>query len=744
MVSPFPWLRRAPLLCALALPLSFGAIGCHGAERDPNAPTGEAQIAVTEVSEDDFGPALHRILRDGSRSPDRLSLLVGVVRRQLAHSARRFGKGRDARATDGVIGALHLVRTGEARAEMVDATGEKALGGAIERISTRGEEGRAQVLLRMRSAALPQGSKEKAIVDEHLASLEGWMKETHAGPNAIRRAGSDERTAVSKALIDSSEASIVAAVSAVNGWIAQGIEFNLEFRRTRQRPDRDDYIEATKALQFGGVTMATLFLRNGDAKGALDALDQTGARRVIVPELYAAIKKAASSDGQRDWLVLAAEFAHQEQPSEERELDMDPEMLASGVWGTALEAYRRDPTNLDAAMLLSRSLIRFGMPEATPLVLADAAQKQPDQATLSAVMEVVGTAISMAADLDDAEAARRSFKASAPILALADKLGRSAHVEPSPARVRFMMAAIEVRAGNLAEARPLLERAVSDDPSASGFTTLAQVERQSGSHDAALKAVGRALAAPDASASPVDVAEAHLVAFEVHREKNSAAAAKTELDAALASALAARQKKGGDAASHVRAERVLGRVLEAYGEAAGANRAYDRALAAAESDRPQLGAAMLDVIGRALVRKDVKAARAALKRGIEGDVSEDDLVYGGVWVGLLERELKTPPDGITDRALRGGRSGWSAKLTAWAHGKLSDADLSTAAQSPSQKVEAAFYTAMARRVAGDPTADQKLRAVASSPVLDLLEVQIARDLTAPRLQASLPGNVKVP
>jgi hypothetical protein len=154
---------------------------------------------------------------------------------------------------------------------------------------------------------------------------------------------------------------------------------------------------------------------------------------------------------------------------------------------------------------------------------------------------------------------------------------------------------------------------------------------------------------------------------------------------------------------------------------------------------------MLDAVGRALVRHDLASARAALKRGIDGDVSDEDLVYGGLWVSLLERETKAPSDGTVERALRaGGKSAWTNKLTAWASGRLSDADLSTAAHSASQRVEAAFYTAMARKAAGDPSAEQRLRQVAGAPVMDLIEVQLARDLTAPRVRADLPGNVQLP
>jgi tetratricopeptide (TPR) repeat protein len=306
------------------------------------------------------------------------------------------------------------------------------------------------------------------------------------------------------------------------------------------------------------------------------------------------------------------------------------------------------------------------------------------------------------------------------------------------------MAGIEVRAGNLAGARPLLQAAVAEEPSASGFTTLALVERQAGDPAAALAQVERALSAPDARVALLDVADAHLLSFELLRDAGKGDRAKSSLDAALTAALGARQARSNPA-ERARSERLLGRVLEGYGDGKGATRAFERALAAAAADRPTLGATMLDAVGRALVRRDLVAARAALKRGIEGDVSDDDLVYGGLWVSLLERETKAPSDGTVERALKPGLRGtWTAKLSAWASGKLTDADLGAAAQSASQRVEVAFYTAMARRVAGDPTAEQTLRQVAGSPVIDLLEVQLARDLTAPRVRADLPGGVQLP
>ncbi|NUQ76959.1 MAG: hypothetical protein HUU21_25780, partial [Polyangiaceae bacterium] len=163
-------------------------------------------------------------------------------------------------------------------------------------------------------------------------------------------------------------------------------------------------------------------------------------------------------------------------------------------------------------------------------------------------------------------------------------------------------------------------------------------------------------------------------------------------------------------------------------------------------ERPLLGATVLDAVGSAFVRRDVTAARAALKHGLEGELGEDELVYAGLWLMFLERDLKVPTDGTAERALRAAsdRGSWVGKLAAWAAGKLSDAELATAAQSTPQRVEAAFYMAVAKKVAGDPGAEAKLREVAKSPVIDLLEVHIAREMLAPRWRAEPPGGVKLP
>lgn len=741
-----PPLRR---IAALALALSAAACGSTGGAPPPKPPSvAEGPVVPVEIRDEDFSATLFSLIRDGSRTPQRSGMLIGAVRRQLAHAAARFAAGSPERGMRSVLGAMYLMRTGEGHAEMVDTAGQQALAEAVAYVSPRGDEGRAAALLEMRAAGLPPGSPQRVELEERIAAIERWMKDTRTG-GPMARLGAEQRAQVSRALVDPRAGSLDRAGEAVAAWIDQAIMFNLQFRQSGERPERDEAIEAEQALESGGAMLAALYLRFGDARGAVERIERSGARRVIPPGLFDRLRAAATTgDDAAPWQALAGAFGRYAGGGEEGEgahpdeSGLGRDLLEGAVWGAALEAFRRDPTNLDMAALLSQSLVRLGMSEAAPLVLAQALGDKPNLQALAGAMGIVLEAMSADAEADDLAAARRTYAAAAPILALADRATQKGG--PLASRARFLMASVELRAGNLPAALPLLRAAAAAEPSVNALSLLALAERQSGDAAAALATLRRALAAPDAAISLEDVAEAHLAMFDLHREANASAEAKRSLDAALLAALAARQRARG-AGEMARAERVLGRVLDGYGDARGAARAHERALALAAQERPLLGATMLDAVGRAMVRGDLGAARAALRQGLEENAEVDDLVYGGLWVLLLERQQRATTDGTAEQALSGAKAGsWTGRLAAWATGKLSDADLGAQAQSAAQRVEAQFYTSMAKRVAGDPGAADGLRAVSRSPVIDLLEVHLARELLAPRLKADLPRDVKLP
>jgi hypothetical protein len=196
----------------------------------------------------------------------------------------------------------------------------------------------------------------------------------------------------------------------------------------------------------------------------------------------------------------------------------------------------------------------------------------------------------------------------------------------------------------------------------------------------------------------------------------------------------------------VRAERTLARVLDGYGERKSAARAIERALTIAGRSRQMLGETMLSAVGRALVYKNVTAARVALQTGIKENVDEVDMVYGALWLMFLEQELGEEPDGKVDRVLLDAvdGEGWTAKLARWARGMMDDATLRDAADSYAHRVEAEFYISMRTRSAGKNDARAELEKVSTNPLIDLMEVQLARDILAPESRAKMPTKYTLP
>jgi tetratricopeptide (TPR) repeat protein len=385
------------------------------------------------------------------------------------------------------------------------------------------------------------------------------------------------------------------------------------------------------------------------------------------------------------------------------------------------------------------------MPEVAPLVLTDALGPKPTVVSMSAVMSTVADALSQQYANADTATARRIFAASEGLLKLADDSEYRARLKPSASQLRQLMASVELRSGEVDAARPLLEQALSAEPTVWGYTMLATLERQVGNVDRALAHATKAAELPAAKVLQLDAADAKLLAFEILRDRGEVPRAEAALEDALGMVLRMRKRRITPEAE-VRAERLLARVFDGYGEQQRATRALQRALEIADSNRQILGPTVLGAVGRALVQKDIASARAALQLGIKAGVDGDDLVYGALWLMLLETELGETPDGKVDRILLDAITGesWTSTLARWARRMTSDEELRSEANTYSEQIEAEFYISMRARAAGAQSGEQKLESVAKNPLIDLMEVQIARDLLAPKTHAKLPGKYELP
>src|SRR5439155_279355 len=200
-----------------------------------------------------------------------------------------------------------------------------------------------------------------------------------------------------------------------------------------------------RALRSGAETIAALHLRSGDALGALADLDRTSAQKVRPNSLYERLDRAANGGDAAAWRDLLEWLWNPDRKDtpmpgagdSDPEFAIDPSLLRAALFGTAIETYRLDPTAPDVAGALARLLVQLGLPEAAPLVLADAAVARPNAPLLSRSLALVLETIRNEDASDDIATARRVYAAAEPLLSLAARAEWRGKIEPSAARLRL-------------------------------------------------------------------------------------------------------------------------------------------------------------------------------------------------------------------------------------------------------------------------------------------------------------------
>jgi hypothetical protein len=718
-----------------------GGAGSMGGAKDPRAQGGPVTPAA--VDERSYGSATYKLLLSGESSNERASLLIGVTRHQLRRAEQRFEAGNPSAGLSAVSGAFLLGRTGELRPEMLEK-GERALDAAATEVARVGNDGRALALYSMLLPRLPQGAL-RSDVQGHLSAIDKFRQDTR-GSGAVTAASATARAAISRAILDTGSEAMEQAKKATVAWLRQALATNIGEAPIRSSQERDEAFEAYRALRAGGYTVAALFLRQRDPRGALSLLDAAGLERLLAPELRDRLERAGDEQDPDAWADLYHFF---ESARGSADGMLDPELVDAAAFGAAEGLFRAEPSSLRGVLPLAQELGAHGMAEVAPLVISPALSEHPAPDALSAALGFVMRAVMEEEGVGGLAAARATFDNAAPILELAAAPGLRGKVRPTPARLRFSMAATEIRHGELDRARPLLLKSLQDEPASDAYLLLVAIDRQRGKLNDALGWADKAVESARTSADVLTESEAQITRFELFRERRDATEAGRALEAALTRALAA-QKQSRAGATQARAERLLARVLEYYGDQRAVRRATERAFEAAGSDPRLLSASVMDAARRGLTLSDLTVARSAVERAMSAGMSGEDVVYPALWLQLLERKLHVPTSGAVEDAYStiGDGAGWPSRLRAWATGRLNDAELLAAAKDRSQRTEAVFYAALARHAQGS-TEDAKvgLEQVVKSEAIDLVEVSIARDLLAAydkRKDFKLPPNVVVP
>jgi hypothetical protein len=573
----------------------------------------------------------------------------------------------------------------------------------------------------------------------------GAFRSSTRSQGTMQAKGADQRAAVQRSLVDARAKALDEARDRTLDWMQAALKS--ADGPIRSSFERDEAVEAYRAIRTGGAIIASLYLRHGDPRGALAALEHGDLARVVPPGLRDRLEAAADDDDPEAWADLFR-LVDSAAESDRPETTLDPDLARAAAWGAALGLYRSQPRSLGGTMPLSVMLVELGMAEAAPKLLVESLDEGSSAEQLSWSLALVLRAVVSEDEVGDLDASRRVFSYASPLLELARARSFRGKVRPSAARLEYVMGALETRNGELERARPHMLRAVEEEPTLESLNTLAAIDRQKGELDQSLKTLEAIVELAKKETDLASEGEALLSMFQIRREQGQAERASQDLADALARALDARElaRTNNDQA---RAERLLARVLEHYADKNAVRRATERAYEASAADLNQLTATVIDASRRALTQRDLRAARSAVRYAVEAQLAAEDIVYVALWLKLLEQQLKVPSDGTAEEAFAAieDANGWPGKLRAWGRGQLDDTELKQSARGTIQLTEAKFYSAMVRHAQGQKDALTELKEVAESAAVELVEVSIARDLVAQRegaVAANLPSDLTLP
>lgn len=724
------------LVATVLLASCGGGAGQSAPARDPLS---HASVAIVDLEQAEIAPRIRELLADSTVSAERLNRLASAVKGQLARAHFHFEQGNAGEGMAATRGAFYLVRSAEFRPELFTGS-EKTLLYAADHVSRTGDEGQALAFYEL-VQALVTDPATKQRVDQHLAALRSWQEAVNE-PGTMQAAGAEQRAAMHRALVAISRNNLQAANHSSLHWLNRAI---VEGRREGPPStffEHDERMEARRAVMTAALGVAALYVRDGDATGALNALAAeplaSAAHERLVSRLEAAEEGSAEA-----WADLFGLF---ESAGSAEGGVLSPELARGASFGAAVSLYRLEPDALRATVPLSTLLVEHGMADVAPLILSDVVHEDSDPRELEWTLRLVFGALNRAERTGDLGMARRVFDNAAPLIALSKSFQR-ASLSPSAADFYYAIGALESRAGQLERARPYLVEAVKLGPSQDALRLLSAIDRQRGDLAAALASVRGITALTQQQQDRVGEAQAALLAFEIHRDAGRASEAEVALNHALERALQAREaaRTGTEIAV---CETLLADVLEHYGALDAAARAEGRAYDSAQHDLSRLTATLLDSSRRALTHWDSVAARTALRRAIDSKIAPDDLVYVALWTRLVEERVGSV-NGAVAEALAGIESsnGWTVALRDWGRGTLSNEALLARADGIVQRTEANFYVTVLELARGEQGAQQALEGVATSTAIELIEVRIARDLLARQEgvpSPTLPSDVAIP
>src|SRR5262245_46944231 len=312
-------------LFMLAFPLA-AASGCSGSgagSKPARSPEVIGPITPTPVDDAAFATSAYRVLVASETGVPHLSLLAGTVARQVERAGSRFRAGEADGGFAALEGAFLLMRRGEFRREGI-AQGAPVLELGASEAARLGQEGYSLALYSLLDGMLPNGPS-RADVETHLRAMAAFSSGTSsAGP--VAAAGGASRIALQRALLDGSEQHFDRASKLTVQWIDRAHTTGAPDGPIRSNAERDEALEAFRALRSGGFTLLGLYLRHGDPLGALVAMDEAGLERSLSPELRTRLEACAEDNDPAAWYDIFR-FYDSVLKEGQSALALDPELV---------------------------------------------------------------------------------------------------------------------------------------------------------------------------------------------------------------------------------------------------------------------------------------------------------------------------------------------------------------------------------------------------------------------------------
>lgn len=709
------------------------SVGCGRATSAPRSPT-DASVerpTLRPLSPTEFPSVAEAFLR--SDVPDERGTLVSLVRYQLLRARALFARGERTEALRVVEGALLLPAREHPVDVALEGQGDVLLEAAHE-TARRGDLGRARAFYSLAHTTLTD-LRKRAEVEEHLEAIARF--ETGTAPShSLLTLGERAQSAVALATIRPEASAQDAAADALVEWLGGAVA--IDGGRTSESEDRELAYEAYRAARTAAPTLIAVGLMRGDPSFALTRLDDTSLSRAIPGGMRLRLEAVRDSDS-REALLDLYRFYDSARKEEGAEGNFDPKLGLGAAFGAARSLYARKTERLDDAMPLAMVLGDLGMPEvAAPLLSRATRLDTPPEALAWSVGLLLRSMMELGRTGQGA-AARALYEDSARVREVLEE-PKHRPLAPAGERLTTLLANIQIQEGHLDVALALLGTLRGKNPSAPALLRLADLEAHLEKPALARETLLRAHEAAEAAGDVGTEALAFEHLFVLCRDQKDLPAAERYLGLALARALSAR---GIDPRPTARPgiERLLGRILEHYGERAASRRAFERALEAAQGSPDELALTLTDIARSALTIRDGSLSRFAASRALDEGIDQDQRVYIGLWHKLTLRELSEIPDSLAPSLLFGASpsSPWAGEIRRYALGRATIADLRVRASSDAERAETDFYAAFGTNL------DRTLLAkVATSPSLDLVEVRIAKDLLAPKTKLSLPTGVTLP